>query len=161
MRLVPTSRVQDGALLARDVLVGRSDGIPLLRAGVRLNGSYRQGLERAGIYAVYVEDALSEGINVEPLLNDHTRTLATRAVSNAYEDAKQSVASGRPMASGTIDSLTDIVAQILDEIGQSDGVALALADLASVDSYTFQHSIDVTALGLLVGQRLFQDRGWI
>src|SRR5947209_19061266 len=117
MRLVPTSRVQDGTLLARDVLVGRSDGIPLLRAGVRLNGSYRQGLERAGIYAVYIEDALSEGINVEPLLNDQTRSLATRAVADAYADAKQSVASGRPMASGTIESLTDIVAQILDEVG--------------------------------------------
>src|SRR5438270_1672058 len=106
MRLVPTSRVQDGAQLARDVLVGRPDGIPLLRAGVKLNGSYRQGLERAGIYAVYVEDELSEGINVEPLISDQTRSMATNAVASAYEDAKHSVASGRPLASGTVDALT-------------------------------------------------------
>jgi HD-GYP domain-containing protein (c-di-GMP phosphodiesterase class II) len=36
-----------------------------------------------------------------------------------------------------------------------------LADLSSADGYTFQHSIDVTALGLLVGYRYFSEYGWV
>jgi HD-GYP domain-containing protein (c-di-GMP phosphodiesterase class II) len=38
---------------------------------------------------------------------------------------------------------------------------MALADLSSADGYTFQHSIDVTALGLLVGHRYFSEFGWV
>jgi HD-GYP domain-containing protein (c-di-GMP phosphodiesterase class II) len=38
---------------------------------------------------------------------------------------------------------------------------LALADLASADAYTLQHSIDVTVVGLLVGQKLFRRNGYV
>ena len=41
------------------------------------------------------------------------------------------------------------------------GAALALADLCSADAYTFQHSVDVTALGLLIGRKMLHDRGWL
>ncbi len=37
----------------------------------------------------------------------------------------------------------------------------ALQDLADADSYSLQHSIDVTAVGLLVGRRLLWDSGWV
>ena len=40
-------------------------------------------------------------------------------------------------------------------------MALALADLVDADAYTFQHSIDVTAAGLLIGQRYFRKYGWV
>jgi HD-GYP domain-containing protein (c-di-GMP phosphodiesterase class II) len=46
-------------------------------------------------------------------------------------------------------------------VASSAGAAMALVDLAAADAYTFQHSIDVTALGLLIGQRLFRERGWL
>src|SRR4051794_28549836 len=36
---------------------------------------------------------------------------------------------------------------------------LPLRDLAAEDSYTLQHSIDVTALGLLIARRHFHDFG--
>src|SRR4051794_12677962 len=36
---------------------------------------------------------------------------------------------------------------------------LPLRDLAAADSYTLQHSIDVTALGLLIARRHFHDFG--
>ena len=50
---------------------------------------------------------------------------------------------------------------MLLEIESIGGAALALADLCSADSYTFQHSVDVTALGLLIGRRILYDRGWL
>ena len=62
MRLVPTTTLIYGAVVARDVLVGRPDGIPLLRAGVVITPDYRGRLLKLGIRAIYVEDDLGAGI---------------------------------------------------------------------------------------------------
>jgi HD-GYP domain-containing protein (c-di-GMP phosphodiesterase class II) len=161
MRLVPTSRVPDNALLARDVQIGRADGIPLLRAGVELGARYREGLARAGIHAVYIEDTLSEGIKIDPLVSDETRSVATRAVANAYKSAKQNIVLNQPLEEHTIENLSAVVERILAELQATGDAALALADLCSADGYTFQHSVDVTALGLLIGRRMLQERGWV
>jgi HD-GYP domain-containing protein (c-di-GMP phosphodiesterase class II) len=161
MRLVPTSSVQVGSKLARDVLVGRPDGIPLLRAGVAISSHYRSRLVRAGINAIYIEDMLGDGINPEPIVSDETREVATRAVATAYRESTESMVTGAPLPDEAVASLGEVVERIIDEIGRSGGATLALADLASADAYTFQHSIDVTALGLLLGQRLWRERGWL
>jgi HD-GYP domain-containing protein (c-di-GMP phosphodiesterase class II) len=161
MRLIATVRAQEGSELGRDVLVGRADGVPLLRAGVRMTERYRELLLKAGVSAIYVEDQASEGIVVEPIVDDATRAVATRAVASAYQNARDAAASGRPLTPEAVESLEDIVSRILRQIETSGGVALALADLSSADAYTFQHSIDVTAVGLLIGQRYFRKHGWI
>jgi HD-GYP domain-containing protein (c-di-GMP phosphodiesterase class II) len=143
------------------VLIGRPDGVPLLRAGVKLTGRYLELLERAGVSAIYVEDAESAGIVVEPVVDDATRQVATRAVAGAYRSAQDSIKSGRPLDPAAAASLEDIVQRIMRQIESSGGIALALADLSSADAYTFQHSIDVTAVGLLIGQRYLRKYGWV
>src|SRR5579863_3497706 len=160
MRLISLTRAEDGAELGRDVLIGRPDGVPLLRAGVKLTPRYRELLSRAGISAVYVEDELSDGIIVDPIIDDQTRAVATRAVSGAYNSARDAISRGRRLAPEAVKELDDIVKRILEQIESSGGAALALADLSSADGYTFQHSIDVAALGLLIGFRYFTDYGW-
>jgi HD-GYP domain-containing protein (c-di-GMP phosphodiesterase class II) len=161
MRLIATSRAKDGTELGRDVMIGRPDGVPLLRAGVILTPRYRELLVRAGVSAVYVEDEASEGIIVEPVIDDRTRAVATRAVSAAFQSAREAMARGKPLTSETVAALQDVVSMIMNQIESSGGVALALADLSTADGYTFQHSIDVTAVGLLVGYRYFRRHGWV
>lgn len=161
MRLIATSRAIDGTSLGRDVLVGRPDGVPLLRAGVVLTPRYRELLAKAGVSAIYVEDVESAGIIVEPAVDDSTRAIATRAVSSAYNTARESLSRGDRITPENVDSLQEVVDRILAQIQSSGGAALALADLSTADGYTFQHSIDVTATGLLVGERYFRKHGWI
>jgi HD-GYP domain-containing protein (c-di-GMP phosphodiesterase class II) len=161
MRLVPTTTLPEGALLARDVLVGRPDGVPLLRAGVRITPDYRSRLLRVGIRAVYIEDEIGAGIAPEALISTETRRTATRLVSDAFAAASEAMLAKQLMPQKTIVSLQEIVKQILADVASSAGAAMALVDLAAADTYTFQHSIDVTALGLLLGDRLFRERGWL
>ena len=161
MRLISLARAEDGTLLGRDVLIGRPDGVPLLRAGVTLTPRYRELLDKAGISAIYVEDALSDGIVVEPIIDDSTREVATRAVAKAYDTVRGAMSKGKSLDPESVRELEDVVARILAQIEASGGMAIALADLSSADGYTFQHSIDVTALGLLVGHRYFSDIGWL
>lgn len=161
MRLLPTTMVKDGAVLARDVLVGRPDGIPLLRGGARLTPAYRTRLMQAGIRAVYIADEYGEGIEPEPLVTPETRLAATRAVSAAFALTSKAMASKQRLAPATVRSLQETVKRILADVASSGGASAALVDLAVADAYIFQHSIDVTALGLLIGQRLLSDLGWV
>jgi HD-GYP domain-containing protein (c-di-GMP phosphodiesterase class II) len=161
MRLVSISKVPLGARLGRDILTGRADGAPLLRAGVRIDERYLDALRKTGIHALYVDDSDSAGISPEPLVDEATRLAATRQIARAYDDAKHALVTGRTLGKAATDALADVVSKILHEIETSGSTALVLSDLACADAYTFQHSIDVTALGLLIGQRMFNEHGWL
>jgi HD-GYP domain-containing protein (c-di-GMP phosphodiesterase class II) len=153
--------VPDGATLGRDVLSGRADGVPLLRAGIPLTGRYRQALTRAGVHAVYIDDELTEGIEPKHIISSETRAAAASAVGRAFEGAKEAFSTGRPLTVDMISELDAIAGRMAREIEQTGDVALALADLSSADGYTLQHSVDVAAVGLLIGQRLYRERGYV
>ncbi len=161
MRLVATRRVKLGSPLARDVFDGGSDGLPLLRAGTAITAGYRDALLRAGIHAIYAEDELSAGIEVPQPLTDETRRRATIAVARALQDTRAGVLTGGGLSTGAVADLSRIAALMCADIAACGDAVVALNDLASADGYTLQHSIDVAALGLLLGQRLFRERGWV
>ncbi|HUA47904.1 MAG TPA: HD-GYP domain-containing protein [Solirubrobacteraceae bacterium] len=160
MRLVPITDLPQDARLARDILTGK-DAAPLLRAGVTLNDRFIDHLTRAGIRAVWIEDQYSHGIDPVPAITEHTRAIATRVLVAVHEEAKQAVFARRPLDPEATDQLSDAVDAILQEIEDSDGKALVLADLCGPDAYAIQHSIDVTALGLLIGRALIIEHGWL
>jgi HD-GYP domain-containing protein (c-di-GMP phosphodiesterase class II) len=160
VRLVPLNRVADGAELGKDISSGRADGMPLLRAGSALTPRFKAALLRAGVHAVYVEDDETRGIDPAPVLSDATRSAATAAVARAFDGAKDALNTGRPLSAEAVEELQGIAARMAEEIGETNEFALALADLSAADGYTLQHSVDVAALGLLIGQRLFNARGY-
>ena len=161
MRLVATSRLPDGTCLARDVEHGSEGTVPLLRAGVTLSGRYRQLLLDAGIHAVYVDDELGEGIEVPLAVRHTTRVEAGRALSKAFADVRRTAHESDALPDKTIYALESVVAKIVDELGSAENAAIALGDLRAADAFTFQHSIDVTVVGLLIGRRLFREHGYV
>jgi HD-GYP domain-containing protein (c-di-GMP phosphodiesterase class II) len=161
MRLIATRRLLEGARLGRDVLDGRPGAIPLLRAGVKLTDRHRAALLTAGIHAIYIDDQLSEGIDVHEAVAPETRREATAAVGRAFESAREGLAGGGTVPEAALNDLQHVVEMIVTDVEANTDVTVALGDLTSSDGYTLQHSIDVAALGLLIGQRLFRKRGWI
>jgi HD-GYP domain-containing protein (c-di-GMP phosphodiesterase class II) len=158
---MPLNRVVDGAELGKDIPSGRPDGMPLLRAGSKLSPRFKDALRRAGIHAVYIRDHATEGIEPKSLLTAETRAKATHAVSEAFKGAAESFKTGKPLKPEAIEQLDKIAQRMAREVSATSEFAVALADLSGSDSYTMQHSVDVAAVGLLIGQRLFQDRGYI
>jgi len=161
MRLVLLEQLRPGDRLARDVRTGPS-AIPLLRAGVRLGDHYVEGLRRAGVPSVYVDDDLSAGIEpVEPL-HEETRRKAAVALETAFAHVKPATqATPAAVTQETVDSLKSIAELIAAEIAASPDAAIAISDLAAADSYTLQHSLDTTAVGVLLAHRHFLRNGWI
>jgi HD-GYP domain-containing protein (c-di-GMP phosphodiesterase class II) len=161
VRLIATRRVEVGAVLGRDVMDGRPGAIPLLRGGVKLTDRHRDALIAAGVNAIYIEDALSEGIDVREVVDPETRRKATAAVSRAFEGAHASMVAGKAVSESVMKDLTAVAEMIARDVEDNADVAVALDDLSAADGYTLQHSIDVAAIGMLVGQKLFKERGWI
>jgi HD-GYP domain-containing protein (c-di-GMP phosphodiesterase class II) len=158
MRLVGTRRFQAGVRLGRDVPPNAGEA-PLLRAGLELTESHREALLRAGINAIYVDDGTSVGIEVEQALSDRTRREARGALTNAFKAAPSVAASGGTFSESQMKELFDVAAKIASEVAAVGDAALALADLAAADSYTMEHTIDVTVIGLLIARHQFVSRG--
>src|SRR4051794_1526160 len=161
MRLIATRRLEPGAVLGRDVFDGRSSAIPLLRKGVKMTERHRDALLGVGVHAVYVQDEVGEGIQVTQAVDPDTRRRATVAVSRAFDTCKESLSKGTGVPEAVIGDLAKVAEMIARDIEETADMAVALDDLASADGYTLQHSIDVAATGMLIGHKLFRERGWI
>jgi HD-GYP domain-containing protein (c-di-GMP phosphodiesterase class II) len=159
MRLVGVRRLEPGTVLAKDVHTGRHGRAPLLVRGAVLDRRRIRSLERAGIFAVYVDDELGAGIDVPHALSEETRARATAALGTAI--GKVRTEHPPSLSPETVGELGEIAKLIADEIATCGDAVLALQDLAAADSYTLQHSIDVAAVGLLVARRLFYEVGWV
>jgi HD-GYP domain-containing protein (c-di-GMP phosphodiesterase class II)/GGDEF domain-containing protein len=162
MRLVAIDSVEPGSILARDVWGGSSGVTPLLRTGTVLRGTYLERLSNSGIAAVYIDDELSAGIEIPMVLRASTHVQAGRALEVAFTNLPGAVAAASgPLRAEIVGELRSVISAILDDLEECGDAMLAFTDLATVDAYTMQHSIDVTVLGLLLGKRLFQEYGWV
>jgi HD-GYP domain-containing protein (c-di-GMP phosphodiesterase class II) len=148
------------ARLAHDIFSGR-DGTPLLRAGVTLTDRFVDHLRRAGIEAVWIDDQVGQGITAVPVLSGQARGKATRALAALHNEALHAVAAGRALDPEATEDLSDVVDEILQEIEERDETTVVLSDLCGAEAYDIQHSIDVLALGLLIGRRLINEHGWL
>src|SRR3954452_4142836 len=149
-----------GFQLARDIPAPDPNQMPLLRSGAKITERYTRALAEAGIYAVWVHDPVSDGIEPHDLVPPQVREEAARTVSNALADARAAIENGQGLSPAFAQELSRIVEQLVAAVAGHSGTALVLSDLASADAYTHQHSIDVCALGLLLGKVLFARDGW-
>jgi HD-GYP domain-containing protein (c-di-GMP phosphodiesterase class II) len=159
MRLVATNRLKPGMLLGKDVRTDVHGRVPLLRAGIQINERFKQSLLDAGINAVYVEDQLGAGIQVTHALSETTRESATKALVRSFSGAPTMLEKNQTLSDTTINELADVAARISADLADADDAVLALSDLAAADRYTLQHSIDVTAIGVLIARRHFRRHG--
>ena len=159
MRLVTVDQIEVGAVLAQDVHAGQS-GIPLLRRGVGISERYKRALSENGITTVWVDDELSDGIVPQTVLTDETRRKTAGAVGFALNEAREGMSRGKGLSDNALADLSDMADLITQEVQNTPDVALHLADMMGADQYLLQHVVDVTALGVLLARRCFQDHGW-
>ena len=162
MRIVATRRLTPGARLARDVWRGVPGEVPLLTAGTPVTHEYREALLRDGINAVWVDDDLGAGIRVPEALDHTTRRAVTTVLAGALTESRSAVEGRSALPATALAEMGRAAALIVDDVLEApDDTLLTLSDLASADAYTLQHSIDVAALGVVLGQRLFRERGCV
>ena len=161
MRLVSLDQLAPGALLGVDVHIAGTDGPPLLRRGVALSDKYIGALRSKGVLAVWIDDALSEGMIPTRVLTTDVERQAVSAVGSALSDASEALSSGRGLSASAVDDLQTVAELIAQEVHASPDMGLHLADMMGADKYLLQHVVDVTALGTVLAARLFRRNGWV
>lgn len=142
MRRVIVDTVPVGAKLARTVF--SSDGGVLLMQGVELKQSYLDLLKKRGITEIYLDDDLSEGIEVHDVVNETTRNEAVSLVKKIMTGYSFS-------DSIDVERVKEVVNKIVDELLTSDDILYNLTEIKTVDDYTFEHSVSVCILSLITG----------
>jgi HD-GYP domain-containing protein (c-di-GMP phosphodiesterase class II) len=177
VRVSRLSDVNAGARLGQTIF--GSAGQPLLQAGVELTSEYLQTLHQRGMTSLYVEDPDTSDIEVPQPLSPATRARVTANLAQAFDSLTERTASLKEAyvavarqemqaarfadairAAAGGEGLYTVAADIdsmLDEL-KGRSVLAGLNSIKAHDSYTFQHSIDVTIMGLVLARTLNWER---
>lgn len=170
MRLINLDAATPGMLLG-ECIVG-AQGQVLLSRGVRLTTSYLAHLHSLGVPAVYIDDAPTHGIVPPAPIAPALRARAMQNLSKVFTNLGRSAASAttQRQPGGRIEKVSlppDVVGQIqviaadvdtlLDQLTTQE-VLLGLNSIKSHDNYTYQHSIDVTVMGIVLARAAGWDR---
>lgn len=160
MRIVAVSRLQPGMRLARPVYSSASGArVPLLRPGAVLTERVRAALARSGVFAVYVDDGVSEGIEPGEPISAELRDRAVRELGRTFRAVATRGSSTR-IPGERVEELGGIVRSLLAELRASDGLVSPLVDLQAFDEHTLTHSLNVCVLGLMIGSEALRRDGW-
>jgi len=145
MRYIPRNCLTEHAMLAKPILGSR--GEVLLESGIKMTMPYIKRLERLGISGAYVEDPLSEGLEVVSAISDELRSDAVRLISSIYAAPVKKYSSARLNAL----KIMKIAEHIVDEIIAQRDTVVNLIDIKTYDSYTFFHCVNVAVLCVVIG----------
>ena len=148
MRLVNIKNVTADMKLAKPIF--HNDNI-MLNTGCNNLPQYTERLKDMNINHIYVEDEKSKEIEVKDIIKENTRRKCKRIVRETFQQT-----SLRNSVNET--AVKNIVEEIIDEILLNNNLVVNLLDIKSSDSYTFDHSVNVTTLSILLGKTMNLNR---
>ncbi len=164
MRKAYLDELRAGMVLARTIYNDRGD--TLLSQGVKLSASYINALRSLGYYAVFIRDGIGDDIEPPEIISEQVRVATYKHVRDLFtvvqnvtpqpsKDGKQiAPAQLVDKAAPQLSKLYRDVEKIVDEVMTADTLS-GVASLKTHDSYTFEHSLEVTVAGVLLGKRLY------
>jgi len=148
MRRIKITWAKPGDILGYPIF--RQDGAILLNTGVKLTREYIEQLKSLGVTHIYVQDDISQDIEISDPISIQTKIEALRVIADTYHRSCKGL-------SLDVRALRKIVDDIVDEILSSEQVLLNLRDIRSFDNYLFSHSLGVTVLSIVIGKNLNRD----
>lgn len=175
MRNTSLERVRIGDVLGADV-VGM-DGSVLLRRGTTITAAYLQALRQRGFPAVMVDDGRPDLVRLEDPLTAAVRREAAQSVRSMFASVT-AVATTKMAGAPPPRTADELVARVerteladeetvgrvhaaVDELLATvleQPVLDGLAQIKSQSDYTYMHSVEVAALGAVLGHKLGLDR---
>lgn len=156
MRFVPTPHLREGQKLASDLTM--SENRIMIRKSKALTKALISRIEVLGFQGVYIDDAISAGIDVEDVISPKTRSKATHEIRKLHEDVERHSLSNIPTQLKSIEAQT---VTIVDEILQNRNVMINMVDIKTYDDYTYNHSFNVAVLSIVIAKVLGLPRNLI
>jgi HD-GYP domain-containing protein (c-di-GMP phosphodiesterase class II) len=167
MRLVPIDAVSEGSYLAKTIY--DNNGRVLLRQGVMLTESLIKKIKSIDIYSMYIQDEYSSDI-IEDVIKPELRQKAIKAVKDTFQNfEKQVLDSTRNVSSQKqkdlikqkqqyFQTMGQVAENIVEEILGQKNAIINIVDIKNMDNYTYQHSVNVAILSLVIGMQLQLSR---
>ena len=144
MRLVSTKTITPEMTLAKPVYYNQNI---LLNTGITNLHVFKKRLADLGINYVYINDERSQDIIINDIIRDETRQKSRGIIKETFSD----IVLHRET---NIYAIKKIITELIDDILNAEIILSNLVDIKSYDSYTFDHSVNVAVLSILIGKSL-------
>lgn len=118
-----------------------------LSSGIKDIGRFSDGLQHLGITSVYIEDSISEDIEITDAISDSTRLKCKDVLQQALNQI-------RKQGSFDLSHISEATSMIIDDILSRPDVLVSLNDIETTDDSTLVHSVNTTVFSLLIGLQL-------
>lgn len=166
MRLVPINSVKEGTYLAKAIY--NNSGRILLKEGVSLTNSLIKSIKAIGIFTLYIHDEYSNNL-IDDIIEPQLRQSAIKSIKDTFNCLKKQI---YPLNNDSpsqlrklsrerdsyIKSITEAAENIMNEILSRKKILINLVDIKSLDNYTYQHSVNVAILSMILGMQLKLSR---
>ncbi|MFD1735908.1 HD-GYP domain-containing protein [Bacillus salitolerans] len=148
MRLVPLERCESKMMLGQSIYDG--NGRVLLAKGTELSDRLIQRLKKLHIYSVYIEDELSQGIEIVESVPERLRIEAVNVITDSLntiaelKDTSGSNLQGMMKTGRAIRSLQKVFKDLLSCLSENRTVINLLATTKIHGNDIYQHSLNVT-----------------
>lgn len=142
MRRISLDKAPAGAVVARTI--HSLEGVLLLSEGTTLSNKVIERLLQNGIRDVFIEDTMSEGL-------ESPDTVKPEVLQQIKSQVKDFMSMPSLKAGIHAHRITEMVDRLLEQILASGDVLHHLADIRSIDDYTFSHCVNVAVISLITG----------
>lgn len=144
MRFLSIHQVEPGVRLAKPIY--GSGGSILLRENFELTESIISRLKALGYNGVYINDEISEGIEIEDVIEETLRIEAAMSLEDIFTN------------NGNIEKMQPLVTDVVDNILNNKDVVMNINRLRGHHKYTYLHSVNVGILSVGIGVKLDYQR---
>lgn len=132
MRYINIDQAEPGMIVGKSIYNEKGD--ILVNYRVSLNDKLISRMREKGLSGFYIEDSLSEDIEIENLISDNLERKAAQALHKM-----------------DIDAALDVASDITEELSVNGEININLVSLRTKSDYTYKHSINVAILSVLIG----------
>jgi HD-GYP domain-containing protein (c-di-GMP phosphodiesterase class II) len=149
-----------GDVIAKDIY--NSSGVMLIPKGTVFSDRQYMYLEEVGINEVFIED--DEQVDIDVLENYQKKLhiddiIYEKTRIQAQKQIKKTMIRLGAMSRINVSEINALIENIIEQLFSQKDLILTLSRLRSIDNYTYEHSVNVCILSLIVGIDFNLDKG--
>lgn len=161
MRLININDVQEGSTIAKPVYDSKLS--LLINTGATLTDKLLSKLKQVDIRHLYIEDELSKGIVLEPMISDELKLQTIVYMKELYDsqlikEGEETNLVQQAVREGQIRELKNLIDDIITEIYARNNKKYYSTELMGAEMYHYNHAVEVMILSLLIGTKMGLDR---
>ncbi|MFA9463454.1 MAG: HD-GYP domain-containing protein [Velocimicrobium sp.] len=145
MRKILVKNIKGNEILAKSI-VSDMDTI-LMSKGTLLKKNYATKLSELNVESIYIEDAISQGINEHEITENEIKEQCQSIVAETINKYAYS-------GNSEFEKLKDVAANIIDDMLSQPEVMFNISGVRQKSEEIYSHSLNVCALSVLVALRL-------